>query len=450
MTSSVPVPSYQECMSSGLSSKTYSNDMNSGRHEAERIVLNVGGIRYLTYKSTLETLPGTRLANLVDVWSSDTTNEFFFDRHPGVFEFVLNYYRTGKLHCPSNVCGPLFEDELDFWGIDELDVEPCCWTSFRQYKDAEETLAQFGKINSDVDQSRNPPQTLKQKIWALFDDPHSSVMAKVTAFVSLFFILLSITVFCLETHQSFHVSANVTELVTEDEYNAEEMVDEVIVMPALVIVELVCVVWFTFEFFVRFWCCPDILSFMKSFLNIIDLLAILPFYVEVGLIGLTHKPGVSLLGYLRVVRFVRILRIFKLTRHVLGIRVLGYTLAASVRELGLLLIFFALSMLFFATMMYYAENLTPSEDSTFSNIPVGFWWAVITMTTVGYGDMYPVTWLGMMVAAFCAVAGVLAFAMPVPVIVSNFSRYYSLAVTKHKLPKKKNNYKPQMREHSLD
>ncbi|OWK04527.1 hypothetical protein Celaphus_00002429 [Cervus elaphus hippelaphus] len=68
---------------------------------------------------------------------------FFFDRHPGVFAYVLNYYRTGKLHCPADVCGPLFEEELAFWGIEETDVEPCCWMTYRQHRDAEEVLDIF-------------------------------------------------------------------------------------------------------------------------------------------------------------------------------------------------------------------------------------------------------------------------------------------------------------------
>uniref|UniRef100_A0A3Q0RUD0 BTB domain-containing protein n=1 Tax=Amphilophus citrinellus TaxID=61819 RepID=A0A3Q0RUD0_AMPCI len=106
----------------------------------ERIILNVGGTRHETYKTTLKTLPGTRLALLAsdsDIDSVlDQLQQYFFDRHPGVFAYVLNYYRTGKLHCPADVCGPLFEEELSFWGIDETDVEPCCWMTYRQHRDA--------------------------------------------------------------------------------------------------------------------------------------------------------------------------------------------------------------------------------------------------------------------------------------------------------------------------
>ena len=118
-------------------------------------------------------------------------------------------------------------------------------------------------------------------------------------------------------------------------------------------------------------------------------------------------------------------------------------------EFLLLIIFLALGVLIFATMIYYAERIgaRPSDprgnDHTdFKNIPIGFWWAVVTMTTLGYGDMYPKTWSGMLVGALCALAGVLTIAMPVPVIVNNFGMYYSLAMAKQKLPKKRKKHVP--------
>ncbi|NXH11686.1 KCNC3 protein, partial [Bucco capensis] len=270
------------------------------------------------------------------------------------------------------------------------------------------------------------------------------------AFASLFFILISITTFCLETHEAFNRVINKTELIQVDNQTSTQVETlEVETEPFLTYVEGTCVVWFTFEFLMRVSFCPDKRDFVKSSLNIIDFVAILPFYLEVGLRGLSSKAAKDVLGFLRVVRFVRILRIFKLTRHFVGLRVLGHTLRASTNEFLLLVIFLALGVLIFATMIYYAERIgadpddvTGSRHTYFKNIPIGFWWAVVTMTTLGYGDMYPMTWSGMLVGALCALAGVLTIAMPVPVIVNNFGMYYSLAMAKQKLPKKKNKHIP--------
>lgn len=65
---------------------------------------------------------------------------YFFDRHPGVFAQILNYYRTGKLHYPTDVCGPLFEEELEFWGLDSNQVEPCCWMTYTVHRDTQDVL----------------------------------------------------------------------------------------------------------------------------------------------------------------------------------------------------------------------------------------------------------------------------------------------------------------------
>ncbi|KAJ0059904.1 hypothetical protein NL108_015521 [Boleophthalmus pectinirostris] len=271
------------------------------------------------------------------------------------------------------------------------------------------------------------------------------------AFASLFFILVSITTFCLETHEAFNTIINKTELLLNSSIPDSGPQYEIETDPALTYVEGVCVFWFTIEFLVRVTFCPCKLEFVKNALNIIDFVAILPFYLEVGLSGLSSKAAKDVLGFLRVVRFVRILRIFKLTRHFVGLRVLGHTLRASTNEFLLLIIFLALGVLIFATMIYYAERIgakpndpTASVHTKFKNIPIGFWWAVVTMTTLGYGDMYPETWSGMVVGALCALAGVLTIAMPVPVIVNNFGMYYSLAMAKQKLPKKRKKHIPQM------
>jgi len=91
---------------------------------AKRVVLNVGGLRHETNKATLKKIPATRLSRLTEALANYDAilDEYFFDRHPGVFAQILNYYRTGKLHYPTDVCGPLFEQELEFWGLDANQV----------------------------------------------------------------------------------------------------------------------------------------------------------------------------------------------------------------------------------------------------------------------------------------------------------------------------------------
>ncbi|VDK62843.1 unnamed protein product [Gongylonema pulchrum] len=90
----------------------------------------------------MKKIPATRLSRLTPALANfdPLLNEYFFDRHPGVFAQILNYYRTGKLHYPTDVCGPLFEEELEYWGLDANQVEPCCWMTYTQHRSGYKSL----------------------------------------------------------------------------------------------------------------------------------------------------------------------------------------------------------------------------------------------------------------------------------------------------------------------
>ena len=89
----------------------------------------------------------------------------------------------------------------------------------------------------------------------------------------------------------------------------------------------------------------------------------------------------------------------------------------------------------FAPLIFYAERIQDNPDNDFYSIPVGLWWAIVTMTTVGYGDMVPKTYVGKFVGSMCVLASVLCVALPVPIIVSNFAMIYSHSQARSKLPK---------------
>lgn len=197
------------------------NNMNSSSENNlrnnDRIILNVGGVRHETFISTIKNFPDTRLAWLTQrndyVDYDPEKNEYFFDRHPGVFEQIINFYRTGKLHCPSDVCGPLFEEELKFWGIDEKEMEPCCWSTYTLHREAQKNLAKFngpyiqhsniendpkhskgeetGNENNGGSTSSSCSQRWRKRIWEVVDDHASTTMSKVFISKSLVIILRS-------------------------------------------------------------------------------------------------------------------------------------------------------------------------------------------------------------------------------------------------------------------
>ncbi|XP_066275937.1 potassium voltage-gated channel subfamily A member 10-like [Branchiostoma lanceolatum] len=177
-------------------------------------------------------------------------------------------------------------------------------------------------------------------------------------------------------------------------------------------------------------------------MNIMDLISIVPYFVTLGiLIGDVDISGNSVsVAFVRVLKVVRVFRIFKLSRHFTGMQILGQTLHASLEELGMLLVFLSVLTVFYASGVYYAEFGNPA--TYYTSIPEGFWWAVVTMTTVGYGDQYPVSLPGKIVGSMCVVTGLLVIALPVPIIVENFNHFYGKEKRKRELKEKEKKLKP--------
>lgn len=186
--------------------------------------------------------------------------------------------------------------------------------------------------------------------------------------------------------------------------------------------DLVSVIIFTVEYVLRVWSCnhdpkykhsiKGRLKYMLSPGALIDLLAILPFYLHV-IIGLD-------LRVLRILRLMRFLRLFRLTAYMKSAHMIVSVFKNRKNELLLSLVLVIFLIIFSSSAIYFAEHNHAENKYKFTSIPATIWWSVVTLTTTGYGDMYPMTTFGKAMASIIMLTGVAFFALPAGIITAGF------------------------------
>jgi voltage-gated potassium channel len=164
------------------------------------------------------------------------------------------------------------------------------------------------------------------------------------------------------------------------------------------------------------------LKFMVSTFGIIDLLAILPFYIPFII-----KVD---LRFLRILRLVRFFRIFKISRYNSTLKLIRDVIKEKRAELGMTVFIATLFLLISAFLMYHVEN--PVQPDKFPNIFSSIWWAIATLTTIGYGDIYPITTLGKVISGAVAIMGIGLIALPTGIISAGFVEKINQAKTAKK------------------
>ncbi|KAI1897105.1 hypothetical protein AGOR_G00079690 [Albula goreensis] len=402
-------------------------------------IINVGGLRYQLPWATLEGLPLSRLGRLRPYSSFDeimrvcddydvARNEFFFDRNPCAFRTILTFLRAGKLRMLRETCALSFREELAYWGVPEDSLEWCCRRKLLQRVEEFEELDRADELEDellDTDSGPREPQDAESRpglcmsrLRDMVERPHSGLPGKIFACLSVLFVTITAVNLSISTMPAMREE--------EEEGKCSRMCYNIF------IVETVCVAWFSLEFTLRFIQDRSKLAFLRRPLNLIDVVAILPYYIT--LLVDSTSSGEKRLGsgssyldkvglVLRVLRALRILYVMRLARHSLGLQTLGLTARRCTREFGLLLLFLCVAIALFSPLLYLIENeVTGSHE--FNSIPATYWWAVITMTTVGYGDMVPRSIPGQVVALSSILSGILLMAFPVTSIFHTFSRSY--------------------------
>lgn len=185
--------------------------------------------------------------------------------------------------------------------------------------------------------------------------------------------------------------------------------------------EVLCVIVFSIEYALRIWTADLLypeskhprLKYVFSFLAIVDLLAILPFYLPFV------SADLRFLRMMRLFRLVRLFRIFKLGRYLDALNIIADVIKGTLSQLVISVIICFFVMLFSSIVMYTVEN--PVQPEQFPNVIASLWWAICTLTTVGYGDVYPITAVGRVFAAIISVVGIGIIAIPTGIIAAGFT-----------------------------
>jgi voltage-gated potassium channel len=169
---------------------------------------------------------------------------------------------------------------------------------------------------------------------------------------------------------------------------------------------------FLIEYFLRLYCFKSRLKYALSFYGIIDLLACLPSFISL------FFPGAQSLIVIRSLRLLRIFRVFKLATYFDEAVVIGEALKSARNKIFVFLFAVFIIVIISGTTMYLVEG----TESGFTSIPAGMYWAVVTLTTVGYGDIVPTTQLGKFLASLLMINGYAIIAVPTGIVTSEFTR----------------------------
>jgi len=179
----------------------------------------------------------------------------------------------------------------------------------------------------------------------------------------------------------------------------------------LKIIEWVFTIMFSIEYLARIMASPKPLKYIFSFLGIIDFLAITPTFLNIFFKG-SHAVVV-----LRSIRLIRIFRIFKLARYMGGAKTIYTALRASIPKIVVFLVAVVSLTIILGTFMYLFEG---NQNEGFSDIPTSIYWAIVTLTTVGYGDIIPITFLGKIMASVIMILGYGIIAVPTGIVTGEF------------------------------
>ena len=406
-------------------------------HNDTRIVINLSGMRYETYESTLARLPDSLLGSPIKraPYYRFTSNEFYFNRNRDVFDFILFYYQSGAteggiLVKPDGILEETFVAEVKFFELGEdaerkIGLEAC---AERKLHDDFEVVSLGATSHC---------QACSLKIGNVFEpdrrhksSPLNRLIDVWTIFITVFFVVL----LCGKTLPSVRAALTLDQCCNQTDLEASPKKRQISFFWSFS--EKACIAWFTLEYVLRALSATHKTTYLFSAQGVFDMLSFLPYLIQIVLQESVSDTEAIVLQ--RILVFLTFFMVFKLTRYSVGLQILLKTIQTSIKELVLLVVCVVISLILFSSVVYYCES--DDQSTKFTSIPATFWFIIVTMTTVGYGEMTPTTVAGKIFSALCAVFGVCCvLAIPSTIIVTNFNFFYLKHKRTPKRPKRPKN-----------
>ena len=374
----------------------------------KRINIRVQNVRFETLVSTLNRYPRTLLGckEKRQVYYNENTDEIEFDRSVLAFDAILFYYQSyGILNRPPLVEMEEFLDECNFFELDQEEIKKM--KEIESYieddneniqpnednKDGDEMLELLKesarKPNILIEQNQNCIKSCRERLWRFFEEPSSSRVAGLFAIFSFLLIAASVAIACMLTIPEIG-----------NDRNPDPFKD------TWALIELTLNSCFALEYVLRFMVTPRFIKFLLSPLNVIDLLAFLPYFV----VFLMDPANISRWSFLRMIRMIRVLRLLRLSKQSKKVAAVLKMLKDSVKDIFTLVLSYFVSAVVFGSLQYYMEVGT--HKTPFTSIPQSMWWAFQTIVPLGYGDIVPSSLRGKIIGGSVAAFGAITLTVP--------------------------------------
>ncbi|XP_067934325.1 potassium voltage-gated channel protein egl-36-like [Watersipora subatra] len=418
------------------------------------IHFNISGQKFIVSNQLIDKFPTSKFhfpSILAENWLEEE-KIFYFDRDPALFNTVLNVFRYDVLSIPSGYDKGLIKKELDFWWVpsDNLNIG--------RSQEEKRLEAEFQWLENRIPP---PPANskrwikLRYKAWCFLTDP----LGPYTSWRKLSFACCILTV-CLtlvymilfglgtSVHYREHEGHDKNMNETTDTQNNLAATTEALGCTALSKIDCylrttpkdwihigksVIMTMFVAETILRLLLCPG-QAYFKSLITWMDIVAGICAIVVMVLIQVEDKieshfgdDSKKSARYVQIMldsaQVLRVFKIFQYASVIDGLMIMILTLKACLKELLLLVMYLLIAMFLFSTLIFFAE-LQAHTGTGIPDATLGYWWSIVTMTTVGYGDYYPTTTAGYFIGVLCSITGIILTALPVAVIGSNFNIFW--------------------------